>query len=103
VTSFFGIKGAFLRFSRKRQYVSLPNFFSGLGNDTKLNDMKILKCAYFFIGMITLHCVSHYHTLYDLVSMVFMFKVKCLRVVVDKTFVTLVLLDAFFSKFFSVF
>jgi len=29
VTSFFGIKGEFLRFSRKRQDGSVPNFFSG--------------------------------------------------------------------------
>jgi len=30
VTSFFGIKGVFLRFSRKRQDGSVPNFFQGL-------------------------------------------------------------------------
>jgi len=30
VTSFFGIKVAFLRFSRKRQNESAPTFFRGL-------------------------------------------------------------------------
>jgi len=30
-TSFFGIKGAFLLFSRKRQDGSAPNFFQDLG------------------------------------------------------------------------
>jgi len=34
VTSFFGIKGAFLRFSRKRQDGSVSNFFQGLGENT---------------------------------------------------------------------
>jgi len=34
VTSVFGIKGAFLRFSRKRQNKSVPNFFQGLGENT---------------------------------------------------------------------
>jgi len=34
MTSFFGIKGAFLRFSRKRQDGSAPNFFQGLGENT---------------------------------------------------------------------
>jgi len=36
VTSFFGIKGTFLRFSRKRQDESAPNFFQGLGENTCL-------------------------------------------------------------------
>jgi len=35
VTSFFGIKGSvFLRFSRKRQDESTPNFFQGLRENT---------------------------------------------------------------------
>jgi len=34
VTSFFGFKGAFLRFSYKRQDGSAPNFFQGLGENT---------------------------------------------------------------------
>jgi len=34
VTSFFRIKGTFLRFSRKRQDRSVPNFFHGLGENT---------------------------------------------------------------------
>jgi len=35
VTSFFGFKGAFLRFSRKRQDGSAPNFFfQDLGENT---------------------------------------------------------------------
>jgi len=34
VTSFFGIKGAFLRFFRKQQDESVPNFFQGLGENT---------------------------------------------------------------------
>jgi len=34
VTSFFGFKGTFLRFSRKPQDGSAPNFFQGLGERT---------------------------------------------------------------------
>jgi len=34
VTSFFGFKGAILRFSRKRQDKSAPNFFQDLGEIT---------------------------------------------------------------------
>jgi len=34
VTTFFGIKGAFLRFSRKQQDGSVPIFFQGLGENT---------------------------------------------------------------------
>jgi len=34
VTSFFGIKGFFLRFPRKRQDGSAPNFFQGLEENT---------------------------------------------------------------------
>jgi len=33
VTSFFGIKGVFLRFSQKRQDGSVPIFFHGLGEN----------------------------------------------------------------------
>jgi len=32
--SFFGITGAFLRFSRKRQGGSVPMFFQGLGENS---------------------------------------------------------------------
>jgi len=34
--SFFGIKGAFFRFSLKRQDGSVPTFFQGLGENTCL-------------------------------------------------------------------
>jgi len=34
VTSFFGIKGAFLCFSRKRQDEFAPNFFQGIRENT---------------------------------------------------------------------
>jgi len=34
MTSFFGIKGAFFRFSRKRQDESAPIFFRGLEENT---------------------------------------------------------------------
>jgi len=34
VTSFFGIKGAFFAFSRKRQDESTPKFFSGFRKNT---------------------------------------------------------------------
>jgi len=36
VTPFFEIIGTFLRFSRKRQDESEPNFFQGLGQNTCL-------------------------------------------------------------------
>jgi len=42
MTSFFEIKGVFLRFSRKRQDESAPNFFQGLKQNTCLLQSALL-------------------------------------------------------------
>jgi len=45
VTSFFGIKGAFLRFFQKRQDGFAPTFFQGLGENTCLLQLALKSNA----------------------------------------------------------
>jgi len=45
VTSFFRIKGAFLRFSRKQQDGSTPKFFQDLGENTCSLQLALISNA----------------------------------------------------------
>jgi len=66
--------------------------------------MKLSKCAHFFIEMVTrgftaCHIPYIAMVIQSCINGFILFKVKCLRVVVDKTFVTLILLDIFSKSF----